>query len=149
MADTEIFRAGMNPPEDIDGFSAPPKGFKNFLDASGKDPVDWAKKVVMANFPAVTNMQVFHEAKSDMGGAMKVRFLYNGKPIELPVSYQQTMNTLTPTEYQNLAPHIQRMSPLERGLFNITLQHVQALEKKHNGVKKNIHAALENEIFSA
>ncbi|NRH21043.1 hypothetical protein HOO68_03290 [Candidatus Gracilibacteria bacterium] len=149
MADTEIFRAGMNPPEDIDGFSAPPKGFKHFLDASGKDPVQWAKTVVMANFPAVTNMQVFHEAKSDMGGNMKVRFLYNGKPIELPVSYQQTMDTLTPTEYQNLAPHIQRMSPLERGLFNITLQHVRVLEKKHNAIKKSTHAALENEIQSA
>jgi hypothetical protein len=40
MADTEIFRTGQKPPEDIDGFSAPPIGFKHFIDASHRDPVE-------------------------------------------------------------------------------------------------------------
>ena len=101
-------------PQDIDTLSAPPKGYKHFLDASRRDPVEWAKTVITANFPAVTNIQVFHESKSDLGGQMIARFFYNGKSIELPISNQQALNTLTRAESQVLAPHIQRMTPLER-----------------------------------
>jgi hypothetical protein len=104
----------MQIPQDIDTLSAPPKGFKSFRDASGKDPVEWAKTVITANFPAVSNIQIFHESKSDIGGKMIARFFYNGKSIELPISNQQVLNTLTPAENQALAPHIQRMSPIER-----------------------------------
>jgi hypothetical protein len=63
--------------------------------------------VILSHFPAVKDIQIFHEEKSDMGGDMIVRFMYNGKPIDIPVSNQQIIITLTPRQYGNLAPHIQ------------------------------------------
>jgi hypothetical protein len=45
---------------------------------------------------------------------MLVRFMYNGKNMELPVTYDRRIVTLTPTEFSNLAPHIQSMNPETR-----------------------------------
>ena len=99
----------MQIPQDIDTLSAPPKGYKHYTD-SQKNGTEWMKTIITANYPAITNMQIFHEAKSDMGGNMIARFSYNGKNISLPVSYQDKMSTLTPKEFQYLAPHIQSMN---------------------------------------
>ncbi|MFZ2255440.1 MAG: hypothetical protein WAW59_04385 [Patescibacteria group bacterium] len=45
---------------------------------------------------------------------MLVRFMYNGKNMELPVTYDRRISTLTPTEFSSLAPHIQSMNPETR-----------------------------------
>jgi len=54
--------------------------------------------------------------------------MYNGKNTELPVTYDRRISTLTPTEFQNLAPHIQSMNPETRGLFNVILQEISKKE---------------------
>jgi hypothetical protein len=99
----------MKIPQDIDTLAAPPKGYKHYID-NQKNGTEWMKTIITANYPAITNIQIFHEAKSDMGGNMIARFSYNGRSISLPLSYQEKMNTLTPQEFQYLAPHIQRMN---------------------------------------
>ncbi len=99
----------MQVPQDIDTLSAPPKGYKHYID-NQKNGTEWMKTIITANYPAVTNMQIFHESKSDIGGSMIARFSYNGKSISIPVSYQDKLNTLTPQEFQQLAAHIQSMN---------------------------------------
>jgi hypothetical protein len=103
----------MQVPQDIDTLSAPPKGYNHYTD-NAKNGIEWMKTIITANYPAITNMQIFHEEKSDIGGNMRARFSYNGKSISLPVSYQDKMSTLTPKEFQHLAPHIQSMFPETR-----------------------------------
>ncbi len=66
----------MEVPQDIDGLSSPPKGFKHYIDTQ-KNGTEWMKTIVHANYPAITGIQVFHEAQSDIGGKMIVRFFYN------------------------------------------------------------------------
>lgn len=150
MADN-IFREGMPIPQDIDTLSAPPKGFNHYID-NAKNGTEWMKTIITANYPAITNVQIFHESTSDIGGNMIVRFAYNGKNISLPVSYQEKMNTLTPQGFQNLAAHIQSMNPDTRWLFNVILSHIAKLEQKKMPLKKSTHAVLDaisSEIQSA
>ena len=75
---------------------------------------------------------------------MIVRFLYNDRPIEFPVSYQQKLNTLTPQEFQDLAPHIQSMDLDTRWLFNVILGYVKKLEINKKWVTNRAHAQLED-----
>lgn len=39
-----------------------------------------------------------------------IRFTYNNKPIELPISSQELVNTLTNQKYSELAIHIQPLT---------------------------------------
>lgn len=150
MADN-IFREWMQVPQDIDTLSSPPKGYKHYID-NQKNGTEWMKTIIAANYPAITNMQIFHESTSDIGGNMIVRFAYNGMNISLPVSYQEKMNTLTPQDFKHLAPHIQSMNPDTRWLFNVILLYIAKLEQKKIPLKKSTHAALDDissEIQSA
>ena len=119
-------RNTLNTPSDIDSASAPPKGYEHYVDPSGKDPIEWAKDVVHANYPAIKNIQLFREPNT-VGGPMKARFTYHGIPKEINIPYEKALNTLTPQSFKDLAPHLQRMTPLERGVFNTILQEVKKM----------------------
>jgi len=141
---SDIYRAWMDVPQDIDGFSAPPKWYKPLLDASKRDCLEWAKPIIHAKFPAVTNVMLFHENASDMWGNMKVRFLYNNTPIEFWFTYQQAMNTITNQRFSSLSAHLQKMTTFERWIFNTILIHIHRLEQKWNPVKQKIHTAMDD-----
>jgi hypothetical protein len=128
--------------KDIDEFSAPPNGYKQYIDVDKKHGTDWMKQIIEANYPAIQWIQVFHEKKSDMWWNMIVRFSYNWESIDLPVTYQQKMDTLTPVEFQYLSPHIQSLVPETRWLFNVILHHINKLENKGKSIKKRTKLAL-------
>lgn len=131
----------MEVPQDKDWLSAAPLWYKAYVDST-KDGTEWMKTIIEANYPAITSIQVFHESKSDLGGNMIARFMYDGKNIDLPISYQSKMDTLTKTENQYLSAHIQSMNPETRGLFNSILNYVAKLEKWKTAIKSKTHAAL-------
>ena len=135
----------MEVPEEQDGLSAPPKWYKHYLDAYNKDPLEWIKKVITTNFPAIRDIQVFHEIDSNTWGKMVVRFTYNRTVIDLPISYQEILNTLTDKSLEKLASRMQKMAPMERWIFNIILLHVDGLEKKSRSTRYAIKVALEYE----
>jgi hypothetical protein len=127
-----------------EGIEKSPNGYKPLRDASGRNPLEWAKNFIETQYPAVKNIRIFHEATSDMGWDMKVRFLYNNKTIELDIKYQQLLDTLTNQQYRSLAPHIQWMTDFERGVFNVILGHIHSLEQKWKPLKQKIHTAMED-----
>jgi hypothetical protein len=137
---------------DIDWLSAPPKWYKHYLDANKKDPLQRVKVVVMANFPAVTNIQAFHEIQSDIGWNMIFSLLVNWKPISINVTNQQIMNRLNSLEVQDLWATVKDMTVFERAVFNTLVSAVKFLEKKKEPIKWNIKKAfvdLDNEIQTA
>jgi hypothetical protein len=126
-----------------DNTPTPPKWFKPLLDWSNRDPVASAKTLIETSFPAVTNIQLFHEISSDMWWDMKTRFLYKGRTIEFPITYQDATDTLTNNENWTLSPHIQKMTPFERGIFNVLVRSIKNLENWRPVIHKKTHASLE------
>ena len=59
---------------------------------------------------------------------MKARFSFHGKSREINIPYEKALNTLTPQAFQNLEPHLQKMSLFERGVFNVILQEVKKMK---------------------
>ncbi len=139
---SDIYKAWREVPQNSDGLSAPPKWYVHYIDNNKKSGTEWMIRIIEANYPAIRGIQVFHEAKSDMLWNMIVRFSYNWKNIDLPVTYQQKMSTLTPVEFQYLSPHIQSLVPETRWLFNVILHHINKLENKGKSIKKRTKLAL-------
>lgn len=141
---TEIPKAWVQLPQKPYELSVAPEWYKSYIDTNQNHGTVWMKTIIEANFPAIKNLMVFHDSKSDIWGKMIVRFLYNDRPIEFPVSYQQKLNTLTPQEFQDLAPHIQSMDLDTRWLFNVILGYVKKLEINKKWVTNRAHAQLED-----
>lgn len=53
-----------------------PKEYKPYLDPVGRDPLKNMKEAIYARFPGISNIEAFHERKSDIGGNMLIRFDY-------------------------------------------------------------------------
>ncbi len=124
-----------------------PKWYKPYIDTA-KNGTEWMKTIIQANYPAITHIQIFHESNADIGWNMLVKLIYNGKNIWFPVSWDRRISTLTPTRFENLAPHIQSMNPETRWLFNVILQEISKIESIQWKTKTAL-AGLEEETTTA